>query len=194
MSTKNPFSRQNFRGRKSGGKTRFKPPASGSRSRIPIGPRIFLKSLLSPEQRGGCGDPPPGFIGGSNSLSEWLFYCALEKELGPEGVDWTYQSSYLGGRYMRGGAVIDFVIFTPRYNIGIRIQSFYFHVSAEQEKQSSDLEQRIRLEQYGLRVIDVYEQDFIGDRTGNAARRLVRMALAGEEMPNPRAYGIVREI
>ncbi len=95
---------------------------------------------------------------------------------------------------IRFGAVVDFVIFTPRYNIGIRIQSFYYHIAASQEKQVSDYEQRMALERYGLRIVDVYEQDYIHDLTGNAARRLVRMALAGEEMPNPRAYGIVREL
>jgi hypothetical protein len=94
---------------------------------------------------------------------------------------------------MRGGAVVDFVIFTPRYNIGIRIQSFFFHLAAGAEKQSSDFSQRVNLEAYGLQVVDVYEQDFIHDLTGNAARRLIRMALAGQEMPNPRAYGILRE-
>lgn len=161
---------------------------------MPTGPRALSRSIQSPEHKGGCGPPPQGFLGGSNSLSEWLFYCACERELGPEGDQWTYQSSYLGGRRMRGGAVVDFVLFTPRYNIGVRIQSFYFHLSATQEKQSSDLEQRTNLERYGLRIIDVYEQDYIGDLSGEAARRLVRMALNGQEMPNPRAYGVVKEV
>lgn len=193
MATKNPFTRARFRGQRSGGRTRFQPPSQSS-SRIPVGPRALMASLLQPQRISGCGNPPAGFIGGSNSLSEWLFYCALTKELGPEGDQWTYQSSYLGGRYQRGGAVVDFVIFTPRYNIGVRIQSFYYHVAANTEKQVSDYEQRMALERYGLRIVDVYEQDYIHDLTGNAARRLIRLALAGEEMPNPRAYGVVREL
>jgi hypothetical protein len=189
---KSPFTRDNFRGQRIRKAKAFQPPTPDN-SRIPTGPRYISIDLNYPIHASGPGHPPPGFIGGTNSISEWYIYWALEKILGPEGHGWTYQSSYLGGRRMRGGAVVDFVVFTPRYNIGLRIQTFYFHLAAGSYKQANDYEQRINLEQQELRIIDIYEQDFIGDRTGQSAIKVVLMALNGQEAPNPRTYGIVRE-
>src|SRR6187455_711622 len=44
----------------------------------------------APQLVGGPGDPPPGFVGGTTSISEWYLYWAFEKVLGPEGPDWQY--------------------------------------------------------------------------------------------------------
>jgi hypothetical protein len=189
---KNPFTRQQFRGNRTRREKKFQAPTPDN-NRIPTGPRYIYADTSNPLHSSGPGPPPPGFIGGTNSVSEWYIYWALTKLLGPEGREWTYQSSYLGGRRMKGGAVVDFVVFTPRYNIGLRIQTFYFHLAAGSYKQASDLEQRVNLEHQDLRIIDIYEQDFIGDKTGQSAIRVVQMALNGNEAPNPRAYGIVRE-
>lgn len=189
----NPFTRQRYRGnRMTGGKATFEPPAP-SRSVIPQGPKILSADINAAIRTEGPGDPPAGFIGGTNSVSEWYIYWALEKLLGPEGQYWTYQSSYLGGRHIRGGAVVDFVVFTPRYNIGLRIQTFYFHLAAGSYKQADDYTQRTNLESYGLKIIDIYEQTYIGDTTGKAALYVTQLALQGIELPNPRAYGIVKE-
>ena len=189
---KNVFSRDVFRGPRFRNPGVFKPKKL-LKAILPIGPRYLAQDYVHPQQIGGPGQPPAGFIGGTNSVSEWYIYWALTKILGPEGEGWTYQSSYLGGRRIRGGAVVDFVVFTPRYNIGLRVQTFYFHLAAGSIKQSSDLEQRIALESYGLRIVDIYEQDFIGDPTGQSAIRVVLNALNGNESANPRTYGILRE-
>ena len=147
----------------------------------------------------GPGEPPHGFVGGTTSRSEWFLYWAFTKLLGPPGTGardytWEYQQSFQGGRHIPGGAVVDFVIYTPMYTVLCRLVSFYFHFAAGSGKQASDLEQRIRLSESSdnsLVVIDVYEEDFIHDETGEAALRVASLAISGIEMPNPIATGMV---
>lgn len=148
-----------------------------------LGERLF---------QGGPGDPPPGFVGGTNSKTEWWIYWALTKILGKEGVGWSYQASYAGGRHSPGGAVIDFVVYMPMQDILMRIQTWRFHIGAGSEKITYDHEQKIA---YSSAinddvVIDVYEQDFIDDETGKKVIEVVKDALAGIEWPNPIQRGI----
>jgi hypothetical protein len=164
-------------------------PGRFPRAVIPRGPDILGIGRVI--YVGGPGEAPPGFVGGTTSLTEWFVYWALDKLLGPEGIDWDYQSGFLGGRHVPGGAVVDFVVYQPVYNIGIRVQTFYFHLAANSYKQFYDFEQKLNLEQNGLRVIDVYEQDFIYDRTGQAVLQVVRDAIAGRERSNPLATGFI---
>ena len=157
---------------------------------IPQGSRA-IQTIMRSVLISGPGDAPAGFVGGTTSLSEWYIYWALLQILGPEGDSWAYQESFLGGRHMPGGAVVDFIVYQGNVELGLRIQTFYYHLAAGSFKQSTDFEQRIALTGGGLLIIDVYEQDFINDNTGKAVLHVVREALAGIEHYNPRAQGTV---
>lgn len=179
-----------------GGLVKLKAPRP-PRGTIPTGSRILALGQQVPTIGAGPGLAPEGFVGGTTSQTEWYVYWALEQIRGPEGEvgRWDYQSSMLGGRHMVGGAVIDFVLYEDDYQIGLRIQTFYFHLASPQGsyKQSSDLEQKIRLNDgTDLYVVDIYEQDYIHDESGEAVKREVIRAMSLIEEYNPRSAGGVR--
>lgn len=142
-------------------------------------------------QESGPGDPPPDFIGGTNSLSEWMFYWACEQVLGQEGYRWTYQAARLGGRREAGGAVVDFVIIqNVGRQVGVRIQTYRFHQNVDAAKQASDVAQLLALSDFDFIVIDVFEDQFIYDDTGRAAIDLVIEVMNERQRINPLANGL----
>jgi len=94
---------------------------------------------------------PDWFIG---STPEWAVYQALIK-LGMEGR-FTYQSSMLGGRLAKGGAIVDFLL--PSLNLAINVTSLYWHYGTS-PKRASDALQRAALEGRGTRVIFIEAED-----------------------------------
>ncbi len=149
---------------------------------------------FAPQRDGeGPGDPPAGFVGGTTSKTEWYVYWAYLILLGPEGVSWTYQESFAGGRHIPGGAVADFVLYMPAQNIIVRVQTWRFHFASGGEKIQTDIEQKVSLHSvWGEEiVVDIYEQHFIHDETGRAVLEVCKDAMAGIEWPNPLAVGIV---
>lgn len=160
------------------------------RSLMPTGP--FVLGLgLKPIVQGGPGEPPAGFVGGTTSKSEWYMYWAYEILLGKEGEFWGYQQSFLGGRHNPGGAVADFVLYMPKQNIIVRLQTWRFHFALGAEKIATDMEQKINLfSPFGEEiVVDVYEQDFIWDETGKAVLEVCKDSIEGREWNNPLATG-----
>lgn len=173
------------------------------RTRITIhaqGPRSL--NLRSPQGylASGPGDAPDGFTTASTSRDEWIIYWALSKIFnapvdprdGPYNGDevggtWTFQSSFRTGPV--GGARIDFVVFLAWENVAIRVQSERFHVFADPEIQAYDRVQAISLGDQ-FRVEDVYSQDFIQDRSGQAAIVEVKRILAGGDTINPGTAGV----
>lgn len=133
---------------------------------------------------------PEIFGGGTTSNSEGYIYWALLKILGPEGDQWSYQSSVLGGRHSPGGAVVDFVLYLPNAEIGLRIQTYRFHESAPVSKRMYDTEQLVDIFRADFLVIDIYEQDFIFDETGQAAIRLCLEAMGNLQRPDPVSSGL----
>lgn len=128
--------------------------------------------------------PPPGFLNGNNSVSEWWCYVAYSRILGPEGRLWGYQVPAAGGRKIPGGAVVDFVLnLGTRY--AVRVQTIRFHIAVPQWKQEYDRQQRRTLEDAGFRVIDLWEPRFIFDRTGRATMYVCRLSTNGIELPPP---------
>lgn len=154
------------------------------------GPRV-LGIGIKPENISGPGEPPEGFVRGSTSLSEWILYWALTKILGPEGDVWEYQQSMQGGRHLLGGAVVDFVIYQGAVVLGIRLQTYRFHLSADAKKQATDLDQFLALSGPEVIIIDVFEDDIIKDETGQAAIRIVLDIINRRERINPLASGFV---
>lgn len=161
------------------------------RSLVPVGFREIGLGT-APTVQGGPGEPPEDFVGGTTSKTEWYVYWALEKLLGPQGIYWTYQESFAGGRHIPGGAVVDYVIYMPRRTILLRVVTWRFHFSFGAEKIQLDYEQKIQL--FGLFgeevVVDIYEQHFINDPTGKKVLDVTQDAINGLEWPSPISTGL----
>ena len=87
---------------------------------------------------------------------EMAVYGALKKLK----IPFIFQSSQLGGRQTSGGAVLDFRI--SYLNLGINVQSFYWHYS-NPERVAQDKLLRIALEGQGIIVIYIDEEDALRD-------------------------------
>lgn len=90
------------------------------------------------------------------SRPEWLVYNALLK-LGYKDR-FTYQSPALGGRQVKGGAIIDFLI--DDLNLAINVTSRYWHYQTTPKRMADEL-QRAALEGRGLRVVYIDEADIL---------------------------------
>jgi len=174
-----------------------RPPA------IPTGPRMYKPIPLDQQPiTQGPGQPPPGFLVPSNSITEWMCYWGLARifqnpvdpRQGPfygGWPDWAYQTAVDGGRQGPGGSVVDFVIYNPGKSsntIALRIVTEYWHLYAPNAKQASDEMQREALESE-YTVIDLYDFDFINDLTGQATILTLKNVLGFTERPNPLYVG-----
>lgn len=73
-------------------------------------------------------------------------------------VDFIFQSNQLGGRNVRGGAVVDFLI--PSLSLVINIQSFFWHYG-NPDRIAQDRMQQLALEGQGITVIYIDEEDVL---------------------------------
>lgn len=152
--------------------------------------------------------PPPGFRNGNNSNYEWMIFKALAIVLGqPEHPErppfigfpglWAYQKAFDSGRHEPGGAVIDFVVYggsgENNADIGLRIQTEFFHIFTDSQKHTYDLLQKWRISQF-MQVVDIFDQDFAFDPTGAAAVKCVKAAVAGLTMPDPLSTGTAMRV
>lgn len=161
---------------------RFTPPRGPQRPRPPK----LIQKATKVGYRSGPGEPPAGFVTGTTSLSEWYIYWALLKVKGRAGVNsWGFQVGIGGGRSTAGGAVADFVIWDQKPRLILRIQTERYHVATRNRNQVYDERSKRMMESLGYKVIDIWEQNFIKDKSGKAAIQKVRMALKGLQDPNP---------
>ena len=167
--------------------------ASGVQS-LPHGNRIVS---VKEEYIGGYGDPPPGFVRGQTSASEWIVYWASFKAFGARedprqppfyGLPgkFSYQSPELGG-FIRsiGSAVVDYLYYLGPEMVAVRLQTEFFHLYTDNRKQADDEFQRVLLERKGIRVYDMYDYDVLGDPSGQKAIIAVKRALGLIERVNP---------
>jgi hypothetical protein len=182
-------------------------PEIRSFAQLPTGKRLYKYGNRTREMvKGGPGEPPPGFLGPTVSVTEWMVYWALSRYFlnptdprrsGPPfnggPPDWTYQQPYLGGRFTPLGAVVDFIVWRTNTGrpLGIRVQTEYWHLYASREQQVHDLNQRGRLMD-SISVVDIYDYTFSGDPTGAAVMQVVKNALGLIEIPDPLRSGTVR--
>jgi len=110
--------------------------------------------------------PPANFPG---NIPEWYIFRALQALK----VDFEFQSSFLGGRQDRGGAVLDFYI--PGLNIGINIMSDYWHYNRADNRIADQLIKEM-LTAMGLIVIYIDEESALANPI-----HYVREALAGRD-------------
>lgn len=176
--------------------------APGGLPRNPLrtfGPRWLKLYALPTNQPDWC-VPWPDFVGAHTSLSEQMIYKAIARLTGdpphPEkppytgGLHWTYQDPMQGGRMSKGGTVCDFAVQWGDEVVCIRLQSERYHVTAEMAKRVDELYEK----SHGDRTVDLYEQDFVGDCSGEAAVRVVADALAGRDAPNPGVLGTAERV
>jgi len=176
-------------------RTPAKPKGIRTPPRVPYGPSI-LRSIQKETYGSGYGEPPPGFVVGQTSVTEWISYWSLAKifddpkdpRMPPYfgGRDWGYQIDRLGG-YVRavGSAVIDFVVYYAVTTIGIRIETERYHLFADSRRHAYDLLQRAELERSGITVVDVYDTDLLGDPSGQKAIIAMKRAIGMLEPVNP---------
>jgi hypothetical protein len=116
-------------------------------------------------------------------------------------VSWGYQIPLLG-TYTRelGSAVADYIIYGPREDIIIRLQTRRFHEGFGAAKTGADVLQRAQLGSRGI-VIDVFEGTFLDADPGNkdkmnsspvleAACAVFRDAISTTERGNPITLGV----
>lgn len=173
-------------------------------SRVPIRPRGEKQYTAAPLRVTGPGNPPNGFLGGQNSATEWVVYWAMWqvfKEPGdvrqgpfsgsPTGK-WSYQAFFQGGRRVRGGSVIDFLVYAGvGTSIAIRVQTERYHIFVDSATKAYD---RMQVTNLGkeTEVVDLYEQDFIGDRTGTACILALKNIVSGMHEADPTVGGTAR--
>ena len=80
---------------------------------------------------------------------------AIYNALNQLGIEFTFQSSMLGGREQRGGAVVDFLVASLR--LIIRCVGEYWH--SRSDTKAMDELHKIALETTGWRVIDIMATD-----------------------------------
>jgi len=177
-----------------------RPKRLASLPTFPRGPK-FLDFASLPKV-GGYGEPPPGFISPSNSQAEWPPFWGLGKIFGvPKnprrgpfigfpGI-WEYQVPFQGGA-TPGGTHIDFVVYphelTRGRPIALRIVTERFHLNVDPRKRAKDMVQEAALSTSYV-VVDIYEQNFLFDRSGQTIIKLLKHVLAGGRAPDPFAGG-----
>jgi hypothetical protein len=150
----------------------------------PEPPRKFPRGSFKGIYTGGPGQFALQFKGPTTSISEGYIFWALLGLKGEPGNDtWGYQI-----KSSNGAAIIDFVIWDTEPRIAIRVQSERYHLAVLNRKQTRDRLQKQILERSGYKVIDVYEEHFLGDKTGFATIMVVKDALKGIERPSPITY------
>lgn len=142
----------------------------------------------------GPGTPPDGFVRPGTSAHEWPWYWASKRVFDPDddprrppfdgGRGWDYQRPE--HQFLRLVTRVDFIYFLPSGMIGVRIQTPFFHRGPE--KTAFDDAQARNLSRFML-VKDVYSQDFIQDRSGEAAVRLLVDTLGGRVRLDPMRTG-----
>ena len=176
--------------------------------KIPRGPR----ALTFPERRdeGWIVEPPEWFPGGNLVRAQvskdewwmWQAYALTHKDpprpWGPEdaqgGIWWQYQvdDPAFGGREIRGGQVIDFVLYSPRGKFAVRIQSdLHIFNPFGGPTVARDLFFASHLQGYE-KVIDLFSQHYMHDESGQAACQLARESMRGHQRPSPITTGTAR--
>jgi hypothetical protein len=162
--------------------------------------RRFLKLGQLPQTRPDWCVPPPEFVGAHTSLPEFMIYAALFMVTGDKGnprkppftggLHFTYQDPLLGGRQTRGGQVCDFSVRWGSEDICIRLQSDFWHLQADNAKRADEAFEKTHA---AMRIVDIFEQEFVTDCSLRAACAVVANALAGRESPNPASLGTTQQ-
>jgi hypothetical protein len=168
------------------------------------GPRP-LGLARDPVRTTGPGEPPPNFVGGNTSRSEWFIYWALANYFNDPpnprippffgGAKWGYQIIAIGqASGQLGSANIDFVVYAGTIKLGIRVETSRYHINVNAQQQAFDQMQMVRAGMF-YDIVQIFEQDFINDLSGRAAMQVVRETMEyGQSMGRPAPIGSGRGI
>jgi hypothetical protein len=166
------------------------------------GPRL-LRLSSDPEERGGPGEPPIGFVTAHTSRDEWQVYWAFAKvtkdPANPRqapyvgGATWSYQKAVDGGRVV-GGQVVDFVYMHPDdQTTGFRIQTEHWHIMTDSAKQMDDF--FLKSSQTSIdQIIDLYSHMWVGDPSGKKVCAIVANGIKGIQSYSPNFAGTAQRI
>jgi hypothetical protein len=164
------------------------------------GPKNLHLSRL-PELVSGPGLMPEAFKSGKTSQSEWVLYWAMCKvhgtpedpRVGPFEGDhgsppkWSYQK-YLPILGVTGKTNVDFIAYLGPKMIGIRLESERFHMEADPIQKA--LDEWLMTHNFNVhQIVNIYEQDYMADMTGNAACIVMANASKGIGSQGPLKLG-----
>jgi hypothetical protein len=72
----------------------------------------------------------------------------------------------------------------------IRLQSDFWHLQADNAKRADEAFEKTHA---AMRIVDIFEQEFVTDCSLRAACAVVANALAGRESPNPASLGTTQQ-
>jgi hypothetical protein len=110
------------------------------------------------------------------SLPEFIIVQTLTRLGLREGIDYTYQAPFFGGRQERGGLIIDFLFINPP-DLAINVQGVFFHLESGVEVIARDRLARAQLAGEGITLIFIDEEDVLSDPL-----RFVRAALNYQDL------------
>lgn len=95
-------------------------------------------------------EEPPFYVKGQEAASkdEYWMSLALEKVEAETGWGWAYQVPVYGGRRLRGGQVVDFILYTPGKWTVIDVRGKYWHTGHHED--SRDIETVCRKKGWNL--------------------------------------------
>lgn len=98
-------------------------------------------------------DPAVMIIQGvvADSKEEWYVAQALDKL----GLEYEYQKSVRGGRLVRGGQVLDFLVYTPGRNTVVDVRGKYWHTG----KHEDELSLKIALKGKDWNVVVIWDYE-----------------------------------
>lgn len=188
-------------------RTITRPPKFRRPPTLPRGPKLYQEGKWSSIDVQGPVQPPPGFVTQQTTASEWVWYWASMKVLDPArdprvppfygGSSWAYQSQQLpqiAHIYAKALSTnVDFLYQLSYPPLAVRLQSFRYHLATTSLKQQYDLAQ-LKRELGVFDVVDIYEQDFLEDTTGQAAIVLLKQTLGLIPTGNPLDSSTIRVI
>tara|TARA_Y100001938_G_C7839891_1_gene305599 strand:- start:60 stop:464 length:405 start_codon:yes stop_codon:yes gene_type:complete len=97
------------------------------------------------------------------SAPEYLVYSSLINTFKKrDGIDFTYQSAFMGGRLDKGGVVLDFVFYDPP-DLAINVQGEYYHYGMGVTFVQNDIMVRQQMAGQGIHLIFIDESDILED-------------------------------
>ena len=97
------------------------------------------------------------------SVPEFLVYNSLTTTFGlTDGVEFSYQSPLMGGRFDKGGVVLDFLFNDPP-DLAINVQGEYYHYGLGVTFVQNDIIVRQQMAGQGINLIFIDESDVLED-------------------------------
>tara|TARA_R100001230_G_C5649163_1_gene154484 strand:- start:680 stop:1084 length:405 start_codon:yes stop_codon:yes gene_type:complete len=99
----------------------------------------------------------------TGSIPEYLVYNSLTTTFGlTDGIEFSYQSAFMGGRLDKGGVILDFFFYDPP-DLAINVQGEYYHYGLGVTFVQNDIIVRQQMAGQGINLIFIDESDILDD-------------------------------